>query len=357
MAASLPPSPPLPGARLRGEQWPGLRLEEEAAAAARALASRPLSRLRVVTWNVWFDDACAAKRQAALLQEVLSAAPDVACLQEVLPAFAEAVRDCEALMAVYQASPQGVRPYGCMLLVRRDLQPTFGAQPLPSRMARSLLWARCGGRCPGLMVATTHLESLDSAPARRRQLEDAARLLREHEGAVLCGDFNFDDERTWGDWRLPRPALGPEALENRVLGEVLPDFADAWREVRPEERGYTFDGTENPICIRDQGERMRYDRLMARRGPGGLVPVAAELLGTGPIDSRGMRPSDHYGLLVDLERHDGRADRAPLVARTDPAPAADSPRTPPSRAPARPPSPGPAPGGQPPSAAGAGAPR
>lgn len=297
----------------RGTRWPDLQLEEEAAAAARVLASRSPSCLRVVTWNVWFDAVCAAERQAALLREVLSAAPDVACLQEVLPGFADTVRSCEALTAVYRASPHDVKPYGCMLLVRHDLQPAFGVQPLPSRMCRSLLWARCGGRCPGLTVATTHLESLDNAPARRRQLGEAARFLQESEGAVLCGDFNFDDEKTWGDWRRPEPALGPGELENRVLGEVLPDFADTWREVHPEDRGYTFDGKENPVCVRDRGERMRYDRLLARRGPGGLVPLAAELLGSGPIDSSGMRPSDHYGLQVDLERYDGRADGTPLV--------------------------------------------
>jgi len=302
-----------PALDARCTQWPDLLLEEEAAAAAQVLAGRPLSCLRVLTWNVWFDAVCAAERQAALLREVLSAAPDVACFQEVLPEFAEAVRGSEALTAVYRASPQGVEPYGCMLLVRHDLQPTFGVQPLPSRMCRTLLWARCGGRCPGLTIATTHLESLNSAPARRRQLEEAARFLQEREGAVLCGDFNFDDEKTWGDWRLPEPALRPEELENRVLGELLPDFADTWREVHPEDRGYTFDGEENPVCVRDRGERMRYDRLLARRGPGGLAPLAAELLGRGPIDSSGMRPSDHYGLLVELERFDGCADGTPLV--------------------------------------------
>mmetsp|Transcript_115181 Transcript_115181/g.308866 ORF Transcript_115181/g.308866 Transcript_115181/m.308866 type:complete len:193 (-) Transcript_115181:228-806(-) len=180
-------------------------------------------------------------------------------------------------------------------------------------MGRALLWVRCGGRCPGLVVATTHLESLSSAPWRRQQLEEASRCLREYEGAVLCGDFNFDDEKTWGDWRRPEPALGPGELENCVLGELLPDFADTWREVHPEDRGYTFDGEENPVCCRDRGERMRYDRLLARRGPGGWVPLAAELLGRGAIDSSGMRPSDHYGLLVDLGRDDGCADGTPLV--------------------------------------------
>lgn len=39
--------------------------------------------LRVVTWNVWFDDLHAERRWSALLAEALSLLPDVLCLQEV----------------------------------------------------------------------------------------------------------------------------------------------------------------------------------------------------------------------------------------------------------------------------------
>ena len=55
---------------------------------------------------------------------------DVACFQEVRPGFADAVRGCAPLCSVYQVSPQDVRPYGCLLMVRRDLQPDFACQPL-----------------------------------------------------------------------------------------------------------------------------------------------------------------------------------------------------------------------------------
>lgn len=45
-----------------------------------ASAAEPL---RVVTWNVWFDDHHKEQRWSALLAEALSLLPDVLCLQEV----------------------------------------------------------------------------------------------------------------------------------------------------------------------------------------------------------------------------------------------------------------------------------
>uniref|UniRef100_A0A7S0J8R4 Endonuclease/exonuclease/phosphatase domain-containing protein n=1 Tax=Calcidiscus leptoporus TaxID=127549 RepID=A0A7S0J8R4_9EUKA len=120
--------------------------------------------------------------------------------------------------------------------------------------------------------------------------------------ALLCGDFNFDDRKTWGDWRRRTPARGPEALENRVLREVLPDWVDAWPAIHSSKPGITFDGAANRH-IRDRHEIMRYDRVMVRCGAGALVTQAARLLGTSQTSASpsGLLPSDHYGLLVDVD--------------------------------------------------------
>lgn len=283
-------------------EWPKLELHAEAAAAGAVLEARSASQLRVLTWNVWFDNLCAHQRQRALLQELLAAAPDVACLQEVLPSFATSLRECPELRGSYDISPQDVSPYGCLLLVRCDLQASFFEKQLPTNMARRFVYATCKGRCPGLLVITGHFESLNSPQVRKQQLQVAAKMLRGQARSVLCGDFNFDDTKTWGDWRQSSPAVPPEKLENHVLQEVLPEFADTWREARPEEPGHTFDGTLNPACCHDPEERMRYDRILASRR--GLTTTAASLLGTEVMrgcEDMGLRPSDHFGLLVDLE--------------------------------------------------------
>jgi len=250
------------------QKWPALNLAAEAELASAILRDRPSSRLRVITWNVWFDSLCAHDRQLALMRELLSAAPDVVCLQEVLPGFLHALRGCEALKSVYEISPQDVGAYGCVILARHDLQPSFIEQRLPTNMGRTLLSAECGagGRCGGLVVMTTHLESLNNRGWRREQLEIAAKTLAGCPAAVLCGDFNFDDTKTWGDWRRKAPANGPTELENEVLKELLPDFSDTWRTVWPEDPGYTMDGEENGVCVPDSQVRSQSSYKRERRG-------------------------------------------------------------------------------------------
>lgn len=280
--------------------WPPLELEAAAVQdAIRVLASRPPTELRVVTWNVWFDRLLGHARQHWLFEELLAAAPDVICLQEVLPVFAAGVRESQALNAIYAMSPQGVSPYGTMMLVRHDLAPQFDAIRLPTHMARTLLEARCEARIPGLHLMTTHLESLDNEDTRRKQLRRAATALSGSPPALLCGDFNFDDTKTYGDWLRRLPQRAPDELENNVLSEVLPEFVDVWRDVHPDDPGYTFDGATNP-AVQTRQNRMRLDRVMFRGGEAGWRPQAIAMLGTQPRDDRGTRPSDHYGLVVDL---------------------------------------------------------
>lgn len=283
-----------------------------------------LDCLRIVTWNVWFAPVDVDRRMAALFHEALDAAPDVLCLQEVVPELAASIRASEPLRSLYDISPNDVGAYGCLLLARRELRAAFSEVPFPSSsMGRSLVLAEWfppfedGGT---IAVATVHLESLNQAKERARQLEIAkSALAGARRRVVLCGDFNFDATQNWGDWRkapawskrkAPQDAnptsagtgAGSEAdhdsrivsvwdaiadtgsassrsspaLENVVLARVLGEsYVDVWPAVHePIEPGLTFDGAINPH-IADGEERMRYDRVMVR----GLVPRSMELLG------------------------------------------------------------------------------
>ena len=282
-------------------------------AAAREVSSPPARAvLTVLTWNVWFDRMLFDQRLDAIIVELLSRRPNVACFQEVTPRFASAVRNSRVLNQVYAVSQNTIYEYGCMMLVNKSWAPTFEEIALPTRMGRSLLVSQFAhpslGGDPALVhaVATVHLESLNSERARAEQLDICRAHLRPFSNAVLCGDFNFDSTQTWGDWRpgaRPRPAA---ELENHVLARALPDFVDVWPLLRPEDAGITFDGASNP-CVHDRAERMRYDRIVAAASPGSLLrPVAIEMIGTEPLaDSRYM-PSDHFGLLATFQFADCR---------------------------------------------------
>lgn len=274
-------------------------LEAEAAAAASTMTARPEATLTVATWNVWFDRQYMEQRYGALLRTLLAKAPDVVGLQEVVPALADALRTHKAVSALYEVSPNEINSYGCLLLARRALRPQFSELELPTQMGRTLLIANLTAQ-PSTAVATVHLESLDSERVRQEQLAVAERALGGTAHAVLMGDFNFDATRTWGEWRDEDMARKPHKLENAGLARLLPHFVDAWPAVRGAEPGLTFDGANNPY-VRDPGERMRYDRVMAR----GLRPVRIELLGEPDLSlpaEENPVPSDHFGLYATLAR-------------------------------------------------------
>jgi endonuclease/exonuclease/phosphatase family metal-dependent hydrolase len=281
------------------KSWSLMPLDVQAASALAIFRERPTSELRVLTWNIWFDDLSSQHRLNALLCELLASAPDLACLQEVRPGVAEALRASIPLCSVYDISCNDVGRYGNLTLVRKDFDATFAVMQLPTRMGRNLLLAECRSRLPGLLIGNVHLESLAHEDLRREQLLAAGNALKNHPRALLCGDFNFDSTQTYGDWAREMPQRHPEMLENCVLAEVLPDFVDAWPAVRDDE-GFTFDGSLNPVCVRDRSERMRYDRIIAKGGMQSLLPVGASLLGKSEITEWGLMPSDHFGLEVDF---------------------------------------------------------
>uniref|UniRef100_A0A7S2C8K5 Endonuclease/exonuclease/phosphatase domain-containing protein n=2 Tax=Haptolina brevifila TaxID=156173 RepID=A0A7S2C8K5_9EUKA len=272
---------------------------------------------------------------ASLLSEALGTAPDVLCLQEIRGELTPAIRASAGLHRYYDISPNEVDGYGNLLLIRRELKPSFKEVPFPTMMGRSLLIAECLGISEGsLAVATVHLESLNSAPIRAKQLLIAQEALQPYKSVILAGDFNFDSSRNFGDWKSvpsqpPRPTRDDSdddtaisfagvptkrsVLENDVLERTLPAYVDLWPALQPEtDGGHTFDGVHN-VHVGDPQEVMRYDRVLAR----GLAPVSIQMLGMPGADNGAaehgdrvgaacasaavplppaMPPSDHYGL-------------------------------------------------------------
>lgn len=294
--------------------------------------------MRLLTWNVWFEDWHQAARAREVLRVARMHEVDVLALQEVTPeAFGSLWRDpwLRETFALSTADPSaagrststlgGLAPYGCLLAVRRTLGPvTFHVSPLTSRMNRTLVHAEVGG----MLIATTHLESLANARARAEQLSEIADVLGRGP-SILSGDLNFCARRNWsrsyasaddgvleagvahvGDATPPRR----EVRENDALAAILPAHTDAWPALRgPEAHGFTFDTVAN-ATLRATGhhyEQMRYDRhLVANLGVMGLALQSVELVGQEPIaaldaDKAEKVPvcaSDHFGLLLTLGR-------------------------------------------------------
>lgn len=146
--------------------------------------------LRVVTWNVWFSSKRQSERRTLLLRELAAVAADVVGLQEVTEETAERLRRHAGLLERYAVSPNVIHGYGVLLLARRALRPAFGELALPTTQGRSCVFAQLDGiEGRRIVVATVHLESLDSERTRRAQLRDVAGFLKPFDASLLVGDF------------------------------------------------------------------------------------------------------------------------------------------------------------------------
>jgi len=162
---------------------------------------------------------------------------------------------------------------------------------------------------PWLAIGTSHLESLDQAKMRKAQIKEgldelesiAIRSWKEThtvEDLVFCGDTNIDEQ---------------------VDGQVVPPlpWQDVWSTAHSRDPGYTFDVKRNQmmaqqdVWARSHNARLRYDRFWARLS---YYEVGrCELLGTERLQdvSEPVWPSDHFGLLLELELKKSGDDALP----------------------------------------------
>lgn len=290
--------------------------------------------LKILTQNVWFSSKLSQARTQGLCRLIDDTRPDVILLQEVTPAVLKLLRSHE-FVDRYDFSKPPATSYFTTTMCRSALNPSFTEFPIPSEMGRTLLLTEfdltCGRGDAAVKISTTvgnvHLESLDNAVLRKRQLDAVHSRLSPrtaHSHVFLCGDFNIDADRTFDEMRRGEVGSRGASPENLVLLDSLRGFRDAWPSDDAADRGYTFDVRVNEMIFnRDTPyeERMRYDRIFHSLGPGGLKLSKCEVVGNAPLlrddgvtpapaqDSFGtpVKPplpvfiSDHFGILATLE--------------------------------------------------------
>lgn len=248
------------------------------------------NRLTLVTFNIWFGDYFQERRLRALLELVRATDPDIIGFQEVTPWTRKIMENEPWIADQYEISDVSVAPYGVLLLSRVPVK-RFDVYSLPSDMGRQLLFAELDlGHGDTMAVATVHLESLQFADTRRRQLEHIFPVLDTYDNAVLMGDFNMC--ATWD--------------ENALLRT---DYLDIWPHVHAGDPGWTEDTDINTMRLKVNAKptQVRFDRVIVRSNRDCWHPTAIERLGTEPIDATllpGVFPSDHFGLCARIEYRD-----------------------------------------------------
>jgi endonuclease/exonuclease/phosphatase family metal-dependent hydrolase len=272
--------------------------------------SRPI---RVVTWNLWWRFGPWRERAAAIRSVLLDTRPDICGLQEV---WADGERNLASELAkelelhwAWAGSPEPrrwhIRLPGCSADVGHAILARWPMRaptelPLPpgrsgdrSRSALVCVVESPIGRIP---VATTQLTPApwDSA-ARCEQVRALVAFLaeREHESYpwVVMGDMNAE----------------PDSDEVRLLcghktAPVRDGFVlvDAWRYAPRGADPWTWDRA-NPHVLSTMEPSSRIDYVLVGppyEGRRGHVR-SVRRIGTEPV--RGVWPSDHAGVLAELE--------------------------------------------------------
>lgn len=310
----------LPAARSAARSFSSL----QAAAAASAGSSKMDSprvdghQLSIATYNIWFGQTGhEEERMEGIVENLAPHAPHLIGLQEVTPHLARLL--CPRLESLnYHVILQPFGSYVCGIALKVDHIISSGFYPFPnSRMDRGIVWALVHQNGREILFTTTHLESFlskeeNGGTEREIQLvemmEFCNRCMRERSTvdlAVITGDLNWDDER-------PRSIGDNQKLMSLMDSSV---WIDAYREVEPTARGYTYDPVENPM-LGGGSVRRRLDRILVRKRLGKVQVDMVEMVGKDAIpdlsymtppsrfrkpQQRLVAPSDHFGLVTKLD--------------------------------------------------------
>jgi poly(A) polymerase len=258
-------------------------------------ANGPLTiqRLRVATYNVWFDPFEFARRCAAVLAILAEQSADVIALEEVTQPFLDVLLQESWVRSGYAISRDRVDPalrYDVIMLSR--LPARFSAHALTSIMGRRMHTLEIDTTEGLLAIAGIHLESMrEMTPTRLTQIAECLPLLRRAHSAIWLGDFN----------------AAPETEEDAC---IRAHFDDAWSCLK-DGPGYTRDTSQNTMLARIKDDRhQRIDRIFLKSDC--LVPEDIRMLGTSPLEGTAgeVFPSDHFGLVAELVRVEARAQKA-----------------------------------------------
>ncbi len=264
--------------------------------------------LRFVTLNLWGENGPHPRRLDLVGAELERLAPDVVALQEVrdvpgrLPNQAETLARRLRHTHLFAPSTEWGGGVEGLAIVSRFAVLDSAHRRLPhatateGRVVFSVLLDAPGGE---LWVHTTHL-SYRQHEGRQREdqvlvLDDeiTARALGNDRPQVLMGDFNTVPDSDEIRWLCGLTTLGGR----RVF------YQDAWATVRGGKPGITW-ALENPFRARMNwlrpDRRLDYVFVTAPRRDGrGTIRDARVVFDQ--VDSEGVYPSDHFGVLADVQ--------------------------------------------------------
>jgi endonuclease/exonuclease/phosphatase family metal-dependent hydrolase len=234
--------------------------------------------------------------------------PDVVALQEVrevpnqLPNQARALATALGYHPVFEpATPFAGGYEGLAFLCKTPIHEHRAVElPHAEPNERRIVLSVCVG-LPKIWIHTTHLNyRLTHGKQREDQVCFIANRISEiasDHPQVLCGDLNARPESD--EIRYLR---GLVTLENRRVY-----FQDAWARLHPDDPGFTW-ATSNPntkiLEFLEPDRRLDYIFVTPMRRDGRGRIHRCQIVLDKP-NSQGVYPSDHYGLLAEIQLEPG----------------------------------------------------
>ncbi len=260
------------------------------------------TRLRVMTWNLWWQFGPWQDRAAAILATLKEVDADIIALQEVWDDgdrnFAKQLAGDLGYHYVYVpgAKMNDIEMGNAILsrwpIVNHDMTPLYGEPDIQEN--RVAIYGEIDGPRGKIPVFCTHLNwQFHHSHIRQKQIADLFGFINSKRPwkfpPILCGDFNAD----------------PVSEEIRMItgqtscpgGNLV--FHDAWRFINHAKSGFTWDNVNPYVCDSYEPDR-RIDYIFTGfamgRGAGHLQEC--EIVGNSPVN--GIWPSDHFGLVAEL---------------------------------------------------------
>jgi endonuclease/exonuclease/phosphatase family metal-dependent hydrolase len=260
------------------------------------------TRLRVATWNVWWQFGPWQERQPAIAETLRRLDADVIALQEVWDTAGgggQAASLAVALGYHHVFAPgfdAGDALFGNAVLTRWPIAAS-ATRSLPttpsSEEFRVALKVDIDGPRGPFEVYTTHLNwRYDESHVRQAQVRALCEFVAESNGRtyppILCGDLNAEPDSDELRMLTGRAAVPVPRLV----------FVDAW-DVGGDGPGYTWSNA-NPFAARDLEADRRIDYVLVgwRKARGAGHVVDARVAAVDPVD--GVYPSDHYAVVAEL---------------------------------------------------------
>lgn len=264
--------------------------------------------LRVVTLNMWGAEEPLAARMKLIEEGLRALEPDVVALQEVrevpetLPNQGEMLADALGCNCAYvPATPFGGGHEGVAILSRHPIveQSAIELPHARPEERRVLLSVKIAHDAAPAWIHTTHLNyRLHHGKEREDQIvaiddEVAARKAGTDAPQILLGDLNARP-----DSDEIRYLCGLTTLAGRRTF-----YQDAWAVMHGTEPGYTW-AKANPytgrLAFLMPDRRLDYVFVTPPRRDGRGRILRCQIVLAEP-DSAGIYPSDHFGLLADVQ--------------------------------------------------------